>query len=65
MPYAGIMSTPVIDTATNIIYVVGACSDGTYDHWIFHALNLLTATAISSPVGPTSSYPLQAVSAEK
>jgi hypothetical protein len=42
MPYAGIMSTPVIDTATNIIYVVGACSDGTYDHWIFHALNLLT-----------------------
>jgi len=46
LPYAGIVSTPVIDQAANMMYLVDGCQDtrpgvGSF-HWYIHALNIST-----------------------
>jgi hypothetical protein len=50
LPYAGIVSTPAIDQTNGIVYVVGACNDGTRDHYVLHALRLATGSDTGNKV---------------
>ena len=44
----GIVSTPVIDPATRVIYVIGGMTDG---HYEIHALSADTGMPVTSPAG--------------
>jgi uncharacterized protein YjdB len=51
LPYQGITSTPVIDTATNTIYVVSAQKSGSGPSYRLNALDITTgAPKVGSPV---------------
>jgi hypothetical protein len=63
LPYAGIVSTPVIDKTSQTMYLVGGCQetdpDSSAHHWYLHALNISTgadavpAVEITGGVTPT------------
>ncbi len=53
LPKAGVLSTPVVDKAAALIYVVGGCQDtSSHDRWYLHALVLTTGADITG-------YPIQ------
>jgi hypothetical protein len=54
LPRAGIVSTPVIDPSSMVIYVVGGCEDTLgLDHWFLHRLSLTDGSETM-----TSTYPV-------
>jgi hypothetical protein len=56
-PDVGILSTPVIDVTTNIIYVVTHSASASPTRYYLHALNVATGVELpNSPVGITATY---------
>jgi hypothetical protein len=54
-PSVGILSTPVIDSTTNTIYVVAEVEGASPPFWL-HALDITTGADKATPVGVTGSY---------